>query len=115
MESKKMQGKRLKDLKVLMDFLEIYCQERHKSKDHSIWKNTELETSIELCKECKATMDYSAKRLKYCPLSPKPACKKCEIHCYEPEQRKKIQEIMRYSGIRLIKKGKLGYVFHYFF
>jgi hypothetical protein len=115
MQVKKMQDKRLKDLQILMDFLQVYCEKKHESKSKNTWTQQELETSIELCEECETTMKYSAKRLKYCPLTPKPACKNCEIHCYAPEQRHKIRKIMRYSGIQLIKKGRVRYILHYLF
>jgi hypothetical protein len=48
-------------------------------------------------------------------LEPKPTCKKCEIHCYLPEQRGKIKEIMRHSGMALIKRGRFDLIFHYWF
>ncbi|MCW4048203.1 MAG: nitrous oxide-stimulated promoter family protein [Candidatus Bathyarchaeota archaeon] len=105
--------KQLHDLITLMDFLEIYCQGKHPNTTKTEWTNPELKDTIQLCSECTTTMNYSSDRLKNCPQNPKPTCKNCETHCYNPEQRKKIREIMRYSGMQLIKKGRIGYALHY--
>lgn len=29
-------------------------------------------------------------------------CSNCKVHCYKPEMREKIREVMRYSGPRMI-------------
>ena len=29
-------------------------------------------------------------------------CRNCKVHCYKPEMREKIREVMRYSGPRMI-------------
>jgi hypothetical protein len=42
-------------------------------------------------------------------------CKHCKIHCYRPDYREKVREIMRYSGKALIKRGRLDLVCHYLF
>jgi hypothetical protein len=42
-------------------------------------------------------------------------CKHCKIHCYRPDYREKVREIMRYSGKALIKRGRLDLVWHYLF
>ncbi|NOR49648.1 MAG: hypothetical protein GQ530_01275, partial [Desulfuromonadales bacterium] len=39
----------------------------------------------------------------------------CPVHCYAPEQREKVREIMRFSGQYLIKRGRLDLLWHYFF
>jgi hypothetical protein len=102
-------------MKVLAKFIEVYCKSNHQNMKKGIWKDNLSCITIELCNECIEIMNYSANRLSLCPLDPKPSCKNCTVHCYAPEQRKKIKEIMRFSGIKLIKKGRLDYLFHYFF
>ena len=62
---------------------------------------------------CRAP-EHGVKKRLACPLDPKPTCKSCHIHCYTPEQRQKIREIMAYSGRRMIMRGRLDYLWHYF-
>lgn len=102
-------------MKVLARFIEVYCKSNHQNIKRNIWEDNLAGIKIELCNECTKIMNYSANRLNLCPLDPKPSCKNCKIHCYAPDQRKKIKEIMRFSGIELIKMGRLDYIIHYFF
>jgi hypothetical protein len=105
-----MSEKKIKDLMILAKFIEVYCNGKHKSRDKKYWSDKEFQIQIKLCNECVTIMDYSANRLKFCPQNPKPTCKKCEVHCYAPNQRQKIREIMRYSGMELMKRGRLDYL-----
>lgn len=98
-----------KDLKVLKQFIQIYCDTKHREAEKS------EKDRLKLCSECHGTMDYSRTRRELCPLDPKPACKNCEIHCYKPDQRQKIRDIMRHSGMHLIKRGRIDMLLHYFF
>ena len=45
---------------------------------------------------------------------PKPMCKKCETQCYHGEYRAKIREVMKFSGMHLIKHGRVDMLYHYF-
>lgn len=97
-----------KDAKVLRRFISIYCEENHLKKGEPIYAD-------EICKQCFELLQYALKRDEKCPLDPKPKCKDCKIHCYKPEMRLKIKEVMKFSGIYLIKRGRIDYIFHYFF
>jgi hypothetical protein len=67
-----------------------YCKKKHFSKN-------------DLCCDCEKLIEYSWLKLDKCPYGEnKPACSKCEIHCYSAPMRKKIKDIMRYSGPRTI-------------
>jgi hypothetical protein len=98
-----------KDIQVLREFIQIYCDTKHKDFSKT------YENGILLCTFCHDTLSYSTWRRNTCPLVPKPTCKNCEIHCYHPKQRAKIKEIMRHSGLALIKRGRLDLIFHYLF
>jgi hypothetical protein len=101
------------DLKVLAQFIDIYCDNNHKSsrkKEVSVY-----ETNVSLCQDCKELLDYASIRREVCPLDPKPTCKNCHIHCYKPELREKIRKVMRFSGIYLIKRGRIDLILHYLF
>jgi len=97
------------DIQVLRDFIQIYCEIKHNDRPKTD------ENNVTLCKECHETLQYSARRRELCPQNPKPTCKNCEIHCYLPEQRARIKEIMRVSGMALIKRGRIDLLLHYFF
>ena len=103
-----------KDLKVLSDFISIFCREHHrrevkKARLPLVLGNKELL----LCPECRKLINYSIAKLLQCPYHPKPMCKKCKTHCYAPGYRERIREVMRYSGLYLIKRGRLDLMIHY--
>ena len=104
-----MAGEVGKDTRVLEQFIQIYCDTKHSEAVKS------EKDGLNLCSECYETMDYSKLRRELCPLDPKPMCKNCEIHCYQPDQRQKIRDIMRHSGMYLIKRGRIDMLLHYFF
>ncbi len=79
------------DIKMLAKFISAYCRGNHG-------------TDKNCCPECEDLLQYAQKRRKLCPLTPKPACKKCSIHCYKPEYREKIRQVMRYSGKHILKE-----------
>jgi len=110
-----------KDTRILAQFIEVYCEKKHPGLDKAPWESADgYSVSIEnasplLCQDCADLLDYSANRRGLCPLDPKPTCKNCEIHCYAPENRAKIREVMRFSGMHMIKRGRIDMIFHYFF
>jgi hypothetical protein len=68
-----------------------------------------------VCAECTDFLVYAFERRLRCPLEEKPVCKHCQVHCYKPGHRGKVREIMRYSGQRLIRRGRFDLLWHYFF
>ncbi|MDH5297832.1 MAG: nitrous oxide-stimulated promoter family protein [Desulfobulbaceae bacterium] len=68
----------------------LYCRNHHRSRS-------------ELCVACQKLVEYARLRLSRCPFQEnKTTCGNCRIHCYKPELREKIREVMRYAGPRLI-------------
>lgn len=66
-----------------------------------------------LCTACEETLRYAQKRLSLCPFKQKKkTCRLCTTHCYKPEMRKRIQEIMRYSGPRMLFYHPLAAIKH---
>jgi len=56
-----------------------------------------------LCPDCIALLEYAKARLDRCPFGEeKASCKKCPIHCYKPQMRKRMKEVMTFSGPRMI-------------
>ena len=90
-----------RDITILRKFTEVYCQAHHGAK-------------IGLCDECTELVEYGRKRLEKCPYEPKPKCKKCPTHCYESDKRAKVKEIMKFSGIYFVKRGRIDWLIKYF-
>ncbi|MHC4334013.1 MAG: nitrous oxide-stimulated promoter family protein [Planctomycetota bacterium] len=66
-----------------------------------------------LCPECAELLDYARQRLAKCPFGPdKGPCSKCEVHCYRPQMRGRIREVMRYAGPRMVTKHPVLAVSH---
>lgn len=78
-----------REKRVVLRMIELYC------KHHLGLKEVPSEY-IELG-------EYACRRLDYCKFGEnKTACKQCPIHCYAPQMREKIREVMRWSGPRML-------------
>ena len=56
-----------------------------------------------LCSECQLLLDYAHQRIERCPYGwEKPTCANCPIHCYQPDRREQIRQVMRYAGPRML-------------
>ncbi|MBT3363008.1 MAG: nitrous oxide-stimulated promoter family protein [Chloroflexi bacterium] len=114
-------NKKEKDLRVLRDFIHIYCREKHKDRTKLTFSSSDAsvqkamgDKKIALCPNCSKLLNHGMVKLLMCPYDPKPMCKKCTTHCYAPGYRESIKEVMRFSGIYLIKHGRLDMILHYF-
>ncbi|NQT01692.1 MAG: nitrous oxide-stimulated promoter family protein [Planctomycetes bacterium] len=86
-------GKLKREQKTLLAMLRIYCRNHH----GSIGK--------QLCPDCRQLREYADQRLQKCPFGvTKGPCSQCEIHCYKPEMRERIRDVMRYSGPRMLSR-----------
>ena len=107
------------DIQTLIRFVGIFCKEKHNGeKIPFIFKLFDIKeinkNEISLCPDCTWLLTYGlAMRLK-CPYDPKPMCKKCETQCYHGEYKAKIREVMKFSGMYMIKHGRLDMLYHYF-
>jgi hypothetical protein len=84
--------KRMKRERTTIDYMvNIYCKGHHHTEDGK------------LCAECQEFKDYAFLRLSKCPFQEqKSTCGKCLIHCYKPDMKVKVRQVMRYSGPRLL-------------
>jgi hypothetical protein len=107
------------DLKILARFIELFCHAKHNSTVTDAVPVPEILQSkgkrrLVLCQDCAGLLEHGMRKRAFCPLNPKPACKNCRIHCYTPEYRQKIREIMAYSGKKMVLRGRLDYLWHYY-
>ncbi len=118
MDSQNISYKEKSDIRTLVRFVAIYCREHHRGekmpfsmKQLDISAITEQEAVV--CPECKRLLAYGIGMRLNCPHDPKPMCKKCESQCYKGEYRTKMKEIMKFSGMYLVKHGRIDLLYHY--
>ena len=88
---------------VLAQFTQVYCRRVHRGGEGD-----------GLCAQCRDLLAYAHQRLIKCPFDPKPKCKDCRVHCYQKEYRDRTREVMRYSGMYFVKRGRLDWLIRYF-
>lgn len=82
-----------REKKTISVMIRLYCHKHHSTAGDL------------LCEDCEELLQYAMVRLDKCPLGPeKGPCSKCEIHCYKPAMKKKIREVMRFSGPRMLSR-----------
>ncbi|MCM1364736.1 MAG: nitrous oxide-stimulated promoter family protein [Faecalibacterium sp.] len=75
---------------MVTEMIALYCRKKHGHKK-------------EMCSECQKLADYACQRSDKCPfMKTKTFCSNCKVHCYKPEMRAKIKDVMRFSGPRMI-------------
>lgn len=80
-----------KERKLIPVMIKKYCHGKHGTKGE------------EVCEECRALTEYALFRLEKCPFKVnKKFCSFCKIHCYKPDMREKIKDVMKWSGPRMI-------------
>jgi superfamily II helicase len=68
----------------------------------------------DLCESCLQMKNYAEQRTEKCRFGKdKPICANCPVHCYKPEMRQKIREVMRYSGPRMLTKHPFLAIMHF--
>jgi hypothetical protein len=86
-------NKLTREEKTITVMVRIFCQAHHAA------------SKGKLCSDCAEMLDYAKQRLSNCPFGPeKGPCSKCTIHCYKPDMRQHIREIMRFSGPKMLTK-----------
>lgn len=88
--AKDIRTKREREKVMVSQMIALYCKKQHKGKNG-------------LCPDCAALDAYARQRSDRCPfMETKTFCSNCRVHCYKPEMREKIREVMRFSGPRMI-------------
>jgi hypothetical protein len=117
-KSSELSNKERADIRILMKFVGIFCRENHKGEKvpfvFRLLDLTEIEKrEIPVCPECKKLLTYGLTMRLKCPHDPKPMCKKCETQCYHGDYKARVREVMKFSGIYLVKHGRLDLLYHY--
>lgn len=91
---KNIEKKRQKEQYVVEEMIRLYCRKNHKEYN---------EKSRQMCPACQELSDYAKMRSEKCPfMEQKTFCANCKVHCYKPEMRERIREVMRFSGPRML-------------
>ncbi len=89
-----------RELKTVAAMLVCYCRGVHGTRGP-------------LCEGCQALLDYATLRLDRCQFGGgKPVCARCSVHCYQPRMRAEMQQVMRYSGPRMLMRHPILTVRH---
>lgn len=92
--------KRAREKRMVSQMIALYCRKNHRTKNG-------------LCPECAALADYARQRSDKCPfMESKTFCSNCKVHCYKPQMREKIREVMRFSGPRMVFHHPVAAVRH---
>ena len=88
---KDIETKREKEKRIVGEMIALYCRGNHGSPKGS------------LCPDCRTLLSYARKRSDKCPfMENKTFCSNCRVHCYKPDMREKIRQVMLWSGPRMI-------------
>ncbi len=104
---KNIELKREQEKKLVSQMIALYCKNLHEvsGQDESgraYHRGHNLEKVV-LCEECAKLEAYARMRSEKCPfMETKTFCSNCKVHCYKPDMRIKIREVMRYAGPRMI-------------
>jgi len=90
-----------REKRIVSNMILLYCKHHHNSSS--------------LCETCNTLQEYTFKRLISCPFEKdKPACSKCTNHCYNKTEKKKINEVMRYAGPKMLFKFPKDTILYYY-
>lgn len=94
MKMQNIEKKRKKEQYVVKEMIRLYCRKNYEGYEKKTGK---------MCPVCQELSDYAELRSEKCPfMEKKTFCSNCRVHCYKPEMREKIRQVMRFSGPRML-------------
>ena len=103
-KNRKVEKKRKKEQYVVEEMIRLYCRKKHKGHGRGRGR---------MCPDCQELSDYARLRSEKCPfMEEKTFCSNCKVHCYKPEMREKIRQVMRFSGPRMLLHHPVLAVWH---
>ena len=86
--------KREREQAVVEEMIRLYCRKNHSEYQQKTGR---------MCPACQELADYARLRSEKCPfMENKTFCSNCRVHCYKPQKREKIRQVMRFSGPRML-------------
>ena len=108
-DTPKIAKRRVREEKTISQMVALYCAGNHE-------RASRTETAVcgeAVCPECAKLDEYAALRTRRCrKMHVKTSCDACENHCYKPEMRERIRQVMRYSGPRMITRHPIAAIRH---
>lgn len=90
----KVEKKRQKEQYVVEEMIRLYCRKNIRKK-----KDRKGRCVLPVF----FLSDYAKQRSQKCPfMEEKTFCANCKVHCYKPEMREQIRQVMRFSGPRML-------------
>lgn len=84
------ESKREREKELVSQMIALYCRKQHHTKGV-------------LCPQCAALTAYARQRSDKCPfMETKTFCSNCKVHCYKPDMRERIRQVMAFSGPRML-------------
>ena len=101
-----------RDIVTLGGMTEIYCADHHDDALRAPFTSEAVDVGVyptrklpRLCPECAAHLRYGEVRRALCRRDPRPSCKTCSNHCYEPGEQAFQHKSMAYAGPRAMFRG----------
>lgn len=108
-DSPKVHKKRLREKRTISQMVAIFCKDHH---DAAVCEKLAYCGEV-VCPECLFLDTYAVKRTDQCrTMEAKTTCEACGNHCFSPEQRAAIREVMRYAGSRMLKRHPIAAIRH---
>ena len=84
------ESKREREKETVTEMISLYCRKNHGTRGT-------------LCPACAELDAYARERSDRCPfMETKTFCSNCRVHCYRPDMRERIREVMQFSGPRMM-------------
>lgn len=78
-----------REKRTVQQMVHIYCKAHHSNPNP--------------CPECQKLAEYAHARLDRCKFGEKKStCRECPVHCYRPDHRELMRQVMRYAGPRML-------------
>ncbi len=91
-----LKARRESEKRIVHEMIGMYCRHHHRSE------------AGELCPDCSGLYEYVSARTDHCPfMKTKTFCSACKVHCYSPEMRQKIKQVMAWAGPRIFFRHPL--------
>lgn len=92
-----------REARTIEAMIQIYCHDKHGT------------AGAALCESCQGLLSYAGLRLEKCPYQEnKTTCVKCPTHCYKPDRREAVRQVMRYAGPKMLWQHPYLAIMHLF-